>query len=110
MPDLHWLSLRPSLEGLIFPSKLYGIAAAGRPMLALTAEGGALAALIARHGCGIAVAPDEASGLAETIAALSANRDRCEVMGRRARVMLEDHFSRRAALAQWQEILDHRGA
>jgi colanic acid biosynthesis glycosyl transferase WcaI len=33
VPDLHWLSLRPALEGLIVPSKFYGIAAAGRPTL-----------------------------------------------------------------------------
>jgi len=29
--DAHWLSLNPKLEGLIVPSKFYGIAAAGKP-------------------------------------------------------------------------------
>jgi colanic acid biosynthesis glycosyl transferase WcaI len=29
--DVHWLSLRPALEGLIVPSKFYAIAAAGPP-------------------------------------------------------------------------------
>ncbi|MCW5693229.1 MAG: glycosyltransferase family 4 protein [Pseudolabrys sp.] len=110
LPDLHWLSLRPSLEGLIFPSKFYGIAAAGRPMLALTAPGSELANLIARHGCGVAAAPDDAAALAQTIAGLAADPERCAAMGRRARAMLEAQFSRRAALAQWEEILDHRGA
>ena len=33
LPDLHWLSLDPRLEGLLLPSKFYGIAAAGKPMI-----------------------------------------------------------------------------
>ena len=35
--DLHRLSLKAALEGLIVSSKFYGIAAAGRPTLAITA-------------------------------------------------------------------------
>jgi hypothetical protein len=35
VPDVHLISLRPSLEGLMVPSKFYGIAAAGRPVLYL---------------------------------------------------------------------------
>ena len=29
--DIHWISLKPAVEGMIVPSKFYGIAAAGRP-------------------------------------------------------------------------------
>ena len=36
VPDVHWISLRPAMEGLIVPSKVYGIAAAGRPIIAVT--------------------------------------------------------------------------
>ena len=32
--DVHLMSLDPALEGLIVPSKFYGIAAAGRPKIA----------------------------------------------------------------------------
>ena len=28
-PDVHWISLKPEMEGLIVPSKFYGVAAAG---------------------------------------------------------------------------------
>ncbi len=109
LPDLHWLSLRPSLEGLIFPSKLYGIAAAGRPLLALSMPDGEIARLIARHGCGVTVAAGDAPKLAQTIADLAASPERCAAMGSAARVMLEGHFSRRAALAQWEEMLGRMG-
>ena len=46
VPDLHWLSLKPALEGLIVPSKFYGIAAAGRPTIAITAADGEIANLV----------------------------------------------------------------
>src|SRR5262245_43092141 len=52
VPDVHWISLRPQLEGLIVPSKFYGIAAAGRPIIAVTAKDGEIAQLVKRHECG----------------------------------------------------------
>ena len=33
VPDVHLISLKPALEGLIVPSKLYGVLAAGRPVI-----------------------------------------------------------------------------
>lgn len=33
VPDLHHVSLDPACEGLLYPSKVYGIRAAGRPLL-----------------------------------------------------------------------------
>lgn len=106
LPDLHWLSLRPSLEGLVFPSKFYGIAAAGRPMLALTTPDGEIAGLIARHGCGATAALNDTGSVIRTIVTLAADTAACEHMGRRARAMLEAHFSRARALLKWRELLD----
>jgi hypothetical protein len=57
VPDLHWLSLRPALEALIVASKFYGIAAASRPTLAITAPDGEIADLVRRHQCGLSIAP-----------------------------------------------------
>ena len=50
--DVHLVSLRPELEGLIVPSKFYGIAAAGRPTIFVGDKDGEIAQLIARHACG----------------------------------------------------------
>ena len=35
MADLHLVSLDPAFEGLVWPSKIYGIEAAGRPWIRL---------------------------------------------------------------------------
>ena len=105
VPDLHWLSLRPELEGLIFPSKLYGIAAAGRPVIAVAARDGEIADLVRRHQCGIVVGPGEAAALAAAIAELSASPERVAAMGQRARQMLDANFTRRRAFDRWRALL-----
>jgi colanic acid biosynthesis glycosyl transferase WcaI len=57
LPDVHWISLRPELEGLIVPSKVYGIAAAGRAIIAITAKTGEIAPLVEQYKCGMVVEP-----------------------------------------------------
>jgi hypothetical protein len=51
--DVHWLSLNPKLEGLIVPSKFYGIAAAGKPTIIIGDKNGEIARLVQRRGCGL---------------------------------------------------------
>jgi hypothetical protein len=50
--DLHLVSLDPGCEGLIYPSKYYGIRAAGRPVLFLGAGDGAIAQDISSEASG----------------------------------------------------------
>jgi glycosyltransferase involved in cell wall biosynthesis len=104
--DVHLISLRPELEGLIMPSKLYGIAAAGRPIVAVTASNGEIAGLARRHDCGVVVEPGDGERLADTLRRLRADPDRLAEMGHHARAMLDDHFTRRYAFARWQGLLE----
>ena len=53
--DVHLVSLDPAMEGLIVPSKFYGIAAAGRPTIFIGAEDGEIARLLEANGCGFTV-------------------------------------------------------
>ena len=67
--DVHLVSLNPKLEGLIVPSKFYGIAAAGRPTIFIGAKHGEIARILEENGCGFTVAPGD--GAALTSASLS---------------------------------------
>jgi glycosyltransferase involved in cell wall biosynthesis len=104
--DLHWVSLRPELEGLVFPSKLYGVAAAGRPMVAIAAPDGEIARLVRAHDCGFVVAPGDAAGLADVLTRAAADPAGLAAMGVRARAMLDAQFSRRHALEKWRGVLE----
>ena len=107
VPDVHWISLQPALSDLMFPSKFYGIAAAGRPILALTGKEGEIARLVRDHDCGFAFEPGDITATADAIALLAQNRARCEKMGFNARAMLDSKFTRRRAIEQWRNLLDH---
>ena len=105
VPDVHWISLRPQFEGLIVPSKFYGIAAAGRPMISIGSKEGELGRLVMEHQCGFAVEEGDVDALEAAIALLSRDHALCATMGQRARSMLEHHFTRRQAFDYWQTLI-----
>jgi colanic acid biosynthesis glycosyl transferase WcaI len=106
VPDVHWISLRPQLEGLIVPSKVYGIAAAGRPIIAVTAKDGEIARLIKAHDCGLIVEPGNSEEMATAILLLSTKDEARIGKGLRARAMLDAEFTRRHAFRRWEDVVD----
>ncbi len=104
--DVHWLSLHPRLEGLIVPSKFYGIAAAGRPILMIGDGDGEIARLVRQHRCGITITPGDAATLADTLRHWSEAPEALADMGAHARQMLDTEFTKRRALEQWSRLLE----
>jgi glycosyltransferase involved in cell wall biosynthesis len=107
VPDVHWLSLRPELEGLIVPSKVYGIAAAGRPIIAMCAENGEIARMIGQYQCGIVIRPGDSDALVASLQTLYEDAALRAQMGRNSRAMLEGHFTRRQSLSRWRDVITH---
>jgi colanic acid biosynthesis glycosyl transferase WcaI len=105
-PDVHWISLNPELEGLIVPSKFYGVAAAGKPIIVIGAKDGELARLVQEHACGVVIAPSDAGALACTLLRLSSDSGALTEKGMRARKMLESHFTRQKGFERWRQLLD----
>jgi glycosyltransferase involved in cell wall biosynthesis len=106
VPDAHWLSLNPKLEGLLFPSKFYGIAAAGKPIIVIADKHGELGRLVREHACGVVIAPGDADALVDTLKRWSSEPDAILEMGMRARQMLEARFTRQQGFARWRGLLD----
>jgi glycosyltransferase involved in cell wall biosynthesis len=103
--DVHLVSLNPKLEGLIVPSKFYGIAAAGRPTIFIGAADGEIARLIDENGCGFTVAPGAGQALADRILQLANDPHLCAAMGTRARAAFDQHWDKSNAVEQWTEVL-----
>jgi glycosyltransferase involved in cell wall biosynthesis len=104
--DAHWLSLHPKLEGLIVPSKFYGIAAGGKPIVVIADKKGELGQLVARYGCGFAIAPGDADALVDALQRLLREPETVAAMGGRARAMLDARFTRQMGLERWRSLLD----
>jgi glycosyltransferase involved in cell wall biosynthesis len=104
--DAHLITLQPQMEGLIVPSKFYGIAAAGRPCVFIGAQNGEIAAILRETECGIIVQPGDAEGFAKAIRRLAADPSLCKTMGDNARTVFEQRFEQRLALQAWSELLE----
>jgi glycosyltransferase involved in cell wall biosynthesis len=103
--DIHWLSLKPSLDGLVFPSKFYGVAAAGRPIIVIGSAEGELSNLVKRYDCGVCVEPGMDEELANAILALAEDGLRVRRLGENARSMLDRTFTKLRALEKWRAVL-----
>jgi colanic acid biosynthesis glycosyl transferase WcaI len=90
LADVHLLPQRPGGEGSLFPSKLIGMLASGRPVVAMTAPGSEIAESI--EGCGIRVDYGDVAAFSAAIRRLSAGFTERREMGRRARLRALDRF------------------
>jgi glycosyltransferase involved in cell wall biosynthesis len=106
VPDVHLISLKPSMEGLIVPSKFYGIAAAGRPSIFIGNKNGEIARILEKAQCGFSVEKGEAEKLSHIIRELNDHLDRCPSLGKRARDLFEERFDMRHAMGAWQSVLN----
>ncbi|HEY0141124.1 MAG TPA: glycosyltransferase family 4 protein [Thermoanaerobaculia bacterium] len=103
--DVHLVSLQPAMEGLIVPSKFYGIIAVGRPVVFIGARDGEVARLIDEARCGFVVAPGDAAELARALRVLAGDRDEAKRMGERGLAMYQQRFAPQHAFAQWEAVL-----
>ena len=107
LPHVHIVTLRPAFdEGLVVPSKSYGIFAAGRPTIFIGAPDGEVAGLLRKFDCGLTVPEGDPAALAEAIRTLAADPERCGAMGRNARAAFEANFTLPHAVARWRNLLD----
>jgi colanic acid biosynthesis glycosyl transferase WcaI len=83
--DLHVVTVKRGLEGVVVPSKLYPTLAAGRPVLGVAPEETDVVRMIRRTGCGIAADPDDPTSVAEAIRSVMHDTERLQTMARRAR-------------------------
>lgn len=108
--DLHLVSLREGLEGLLVPSKIYGILAVGRPVVFVGPEESEVAKLITTHDMGWVHAPGDARGVAKAISAAARDIADTRARGERARESFETHYDRPHAVARWRRALDRAAA
>jgi glycosyltransferase involved in cell wall biosynthesis len=104
VPDVHLASLLPPLEGLIVPSKVYGIAAAGRPIVFVGDPDGEIGKLVNRCKFGFTVPIGEGGELAQRLLKLKQTPEVAVQMGNNGRQCLMDYYERSIAVAAWRGL------
>jgi len=83
-PDAHLITVKRGLEGVVVPSKMYGILAAGKPIVAVAPRETDAVSLGERLGFSVGADPDRPDEVVQTVRALAADHQRVENMGRAA--------------------------
>ena len=103
--DVHVVTLRPELEGLVVPSKFYCIAAAGRPTIFIGDPDGEIASDVRAAGCGRCVRQGDAQQLIAALRELREDHALLEQTGKDARRAFEERYDKPMAIDAWHRLL-----
>jgi putative colanic acid biosynthesis glycosyltransferase WcaI len=102
--DVHIITVKRGLEGVVVPSKMYGILAAGKPILAVTPKESDAASLGEQRGFAISADPDRPAELVSAVRALAAAPEKVKAMGQAALGAAPD-YERSQELKKFARIL-----
>ena len=103
-PDAHIVTIKPGLQGVVAPSKMFGILAAGKPIVAVAPEETDVATLGARRGFAICANPTNPDALASAIRQLASDPARLTAMGQSAS-LAATRYSRAAEMQKLASII-----
>ena len=103
--DLHVVGLAQGLSGFVVPSRLYGILAVGKPVIAAAEADSETAQLVTTVGCGVVVPPGRPELLAAAIRNAYEGRLDLDEMGSRAREFVDREASTAVAVSRYRAVL-----
>jgi glycosyltransferase involved in cell wall biosynthesis len=103
--DVHVVGLAKGLAGYVVPSRLYGILAAGRPVIVAAEDESETARLVREVGCGVVVEPSRPELLARTIRAAAEGALDLAAMGARGRAWVEREADREVAMERYRGLV-----
>ena len=99
------MTLRESMPGLLVPSKIYGILAAGRPTIYIGPDRGEIHEILREGECGIRIAIGDVEGFRAAVSAYRSDPERRRAEGARARELFEQKYAKQLALRRWREVV-----
>ena len=103
LADIHLLPQSPEAADLVLPSKLSGMLASGRAVIATCLAGTEIANVVAQ--CGLVVAPEDGDALAQAIESLVDDDKARMQFGKQARLYAEENLARDSVLGRMLEHL-----
>ncbi len=104
--DAHVITVKRGLEGVVVPSKMYGILAAGKPIVAVAPKETDAVSLGIQRGFAVAADPDCPGEVVNAVRALVSDPNKLKAMGQAARAAAPD-YDRVKQLQKFVEIIDH---
>lgn len=104
--DAHIVTVKRGLEGVVVPSKMYGILAAGKPIVAVAPKETDVVSLGAEQGFAVAADPDKPAELVNVIRALVGDVKKLRAMAEAARNAAPS-YDRVGELQRYLDIFDN---
>lgn len=102
--DACIVSCKEGLGGSAMPSKSWSIMSCGRPVVASFDEG-ELKDILEKNDCGVFSHAGNVEELVAAIKKLSANKDKCEEMGKNAREFILNNLTKEVGAKKYVEII-----
>jgi colanic acid biosynthesis glycosyl transferase WcaI len=103
--DVHLISMRDEMTGIVVPGKLYGVMASGRPALFVGPAHCESANTIRQADCGLTVRIGDSDGLVEALVLLAGEPETARSMGERGRAAFLAGHERGPCCAHWTQVI-----
>lgn len=103
LADVHLLPQRADVADLVMPSKLTGMLASGRPVIATALPSTQVASVCEQ--CGLVVPPGDSDAFAKAVLTLADDAAFRLNLGKKARAYAEYHFGHKAILSRFESEL-----
>ena len=105
--DVHFVMNAKGIKGVSVPSKLYGVMAAGKPVLGILEEGSEARLIIEEAECGLSVDPGDYEAIegliSQYIRMKAENSDQLQQMGMAGRHFLEDNLTKEVSIEKYRD-------
>lgn len=105
--DVHWCVNAKGIKGVSCPSKFYGIAGVGKPVLGVLESGSEIEMLIRETNCGKVSEPGDYSAIEENVSWFIDNTGSDELveMGKRGHTYLVNYLTKDASVAEYAKAI-----
>jgi glycosyltransferase involved in cell wall biosynthesis len=104
--DVHLISMRHEMTGIVVPGKLYGAMASGRPTIFVGPEHCESADTIRAAGCGLTIRLGDSAGLVAALERLAGDPALRTKLGERGRRAFLARHERDVCCDRWCDLLD----
>ncbi len=102
--DIHFVVNAKGIKGVSVPSKLYGVMAAGKPVLGILEEGSEARLIVEESGCGISVEPGDYEAIEALIRTFVTMKQDCLTkMGNKGRDYLVRHLTKDVSISKYRD-------
>ena len=101
--DIHWVVNAKGIKGVSVPSKLYGVMAAGKPVLGVLDEGSEARLIVEECNCGVCIEPGNYKEISNNIEYILNNKEEIRALGSNGRQYLETNLTKEVSINKYKE-------